>query len=230
MSEAEWPLCQEAGWVARLGQQFHWHNRGYHSFDDFLAALASRKRKAIRKERQAVRDQGIAVRALTGDEITKRHWDSFYRFYIDTYDRKWGYPYLSRKFFPLLSQVMGDRVVLIVAEANGRPVAGALNLRGSEALFGRNWGCARDYPFLHFEACYYQAIEYAIAHGLKRVEAGTQGPHKVQRGYLPTPTYSAHYIRARNFRDAVADFCRQEMALVREEMAERMQQSPYRAA
>ncbi len=228
VNEHEWRLFTDAGWVPRMGLQFHWHNRGYRDFDDFLSALTSRKRKSIRKERRAVGDAGITLSALTGAEIGKRHWDAFYRFYIDTYDRKWGYPYLTREFFDMVIDALGDRVVLIVAEAEGKPIAGALNLCGSEAMFGRNWGCNRDYPFLHFEACYYQAIDYAIAHGLARVEAGTQGPHKIQRGYVPTPTYSAHYIRNRSFRRAVADFCEEECAHTRAEIAALATHSPYR--
>ena len=227
-SETEWALLGAAGWVRRMGQQFHWHNRGYGTFDDFLAALNSRKRKTIRKERRAVAEQGIAVQALGGAAIEPRHWDAFHRFYIDTYDRKWGYPYLTRDFFEILSATMADSVVLVVAERDGVPVAGALNLRGADALYGRNWGCASDFKFLHFEACYYQAIDYAIVHGLARVEAGTQGPHKIQRGYVPVPTYSAHWIANTSFRDAVARFCERERAMVEEELRGLAAYSPYR--
>ena len=227
-TEAEWALLGGAGWVRRMGQQFHWHNPGYGTFDDFLAALNSRKRKAIRKERRAVAEQGIAVRAFGGAAIEPRHWDAFHRFYIDTYDRKWGYPYLTRGFFDILSATMADSVVLVMAERDGVPVAGALNLRGSDALYGRNWGSASDFKFLHFEACYYQAIDYAIAHGLARVEAGTQGPHKIQRGYVPVPTYSAHWIANTSFRDAVARFCTSERAMVEDELRGLAAYSPYR--
>ena len=228
VTEDEWRLFTDADWIPRMGQQFHWYNQGYRDFDDFLVALTSRKRKSIRKERREVREAGITLAPLAGAEITQRHWDAFYTFYIDTYDRKWGYPYLTREFFDRLSHVMGDRVVLIMAEAEGRPIAGALNLCGADALYGRNWGCDRDYPFLHFEACYYQAIDYAIAHGLARVEAGTQGPHKIQRGYLPAPTYSVHYIRNRSFRKAVAIFCAEERAHIRAEIDALAAHSPYR--
>ena len=218
-----------AGWILRHGQQFHWHNEGYGSFDDFLASLTSRKRKNIRKERQAVADAGLSVRAVAGSDIAAADWDAFYRFYIDTYDRKWGYPYLTRGFFDILQATMAEQVVLMMAaDGDGRPVAGALNLRGSDALYGRNWGCLQDYRFLHFETCYYQAIDYAIAHGLDRVEAGTQGPHKIQRGYLPVRTYSAHFIPNPSFRDAVARFCREESAMVGHEIAALATHSPYR--
>ncbi|HSD34686.1 MAG TPA: GNAT family N-acetyltransferase [Alphaproteobacteria bacterium] len=217
-----------AGFLIRTGMQFHWENRGYSSFDDFLAALASRKRKAIRKERAAVGEAGVSLRALTGPEITGKHWDSFFRFYTSTSDRKWGSPYLTRAFFDLLGAAMGDKVVLIMAERNGRPIAGALNLKGADTLYGRNWGCSADVAFLHFEACYYQAIDYAIAHGLARVEAGAQGEHKIQRGYLPVETWSAHWIADAALRKAVADFLKREHAAMEREMAALVELSPYR--
>ncbi|MGE0253799.1 MAG: GNAT family N-acetyltransferase [Alphaproteobacteria bacterium] len=217
--KADWEALGAAGWIQRVGRQFHWANAGYRDFDDFLAALSSRKRKNIRKERKAIADAGIEVRALSGTDIAPRHWDAFYRFYQDTYDRKWGHPYLTRQCFDLLQHRMGDSVVLVMAFRGERPIAGALNLKGPTALFGRNWGCAEDVPFLHFECCYYQAIDYAIAHGLQRVEAGTQGPHKIQRGYMPVETYSAHYIPDRGFRAAVARFCEAERREVEAEMA-----------
>ncbi len=226
--EEETPVFERAGFLLRTGLQFHWENRGYESFDDFLGALISRKRKAIRKERREVAVAGIALRALGGDDIRSHHWDAFHRFYVDTYDRKWGYPYLNRTFFEMLGDTMGDNVVLVMAEHEGEPVAGALNLRGADALYGRNWGCAADFRFLHFEACYYQAIQYAIEHGLARVEAGTQGPHKIQRGYLPRTTWSAHWIRDPGFRDAVADFLGRERRAVEYEIADFMEESPYR--
>lgn len=200
-----------SGYLVRHGHQFHWANDGYDSFDDFLDALASRKRKSVRKERRAVREAGLTTRAVTGDEITSELWDAFYAFYTDTYDRKWGAPYLTRRFFDLLHARMRDRVVLMLAfDAQERPIAGALNLVGSDAIFGRNWGCLADYKFLHFELCYYMSIDWAIAHGLSRVEAGTQGEHKIQRGYLPVTTYSAHLLPDSNFRDAVARFLERE--------------------
>ncbi|MEX0760056.1 MAG: GNAT family N-acetyltransferase, partial [Tistlia sp.] len=170
----EWQRFGSLGFLQRIGRQYHWTNEGYESFDDFLGRMVSRKRKAIRKERRQVVESGIELTALTGDAIQERHWDSFYRFYLNTVDKKWASAYLTREFFHLLGERLGDKVVLIVAEAEGRPVAGALNLRGGDTLYGRNWGCALDYRFLHFEACYYQGIDYAIAHGLRRVEAGAQ--------------------------------------------------------
>jgi hypothetical protein len=224
----EWELLGEAGWIRRRGRQFHWHNRGYATFDDFLGALTSRKRKAIRKERREVAEAGVTVRALTGTEIRPRHWDAFYRFYIDTYDRKWGYPYLTREFFQVLQDTLPDKVVLVIAEHDGHPVAGAINLKGTNALYGRNWGCIEEHRFLHFECCYYQAIEFAIDHGLAAVEAGTQGPHKIQRGYLPTETYSAHFIRHAGLRDAIARFCAEESREVDYEIMAYGDRSPYR--
>jgi len=206
----EWDVMGAAGWIQRIGRQFHWHNRDYQSFDDFLGALTSRKRKQIRRERRAVAEQGITVRPYVGDDIRADLWDAFYRFYVDTYDRKWGYPYLTREFFEAAQARLGERVVLMIAERDGRPIAGALNLKGTTALYGRNWGSRGDYPFLHFETCYYQAIDFAIANGLAHVEAGTQGPHKVQRGYEPVETYSGHFIPNESFRDAVERFCREE--------------------
>lgn len=229
-SEDEWRRLGRLGYLQRIGQQFHWLNRGYAGFDDFLGDLISRKRKAIRKERRTVADSGIRLKTLVGAEIEERHWDAFFAFYSDTHDRKWGHAYLNRTFFSLLGERLGPRVVLVMAEtADGTPVGGALNLRGDEALYGRYWGCLDTYKFLHFEACYYQAIDFAIAHGLKRVEAGAQGPHKVQRGYLPVTTYSAHWIADPRFRDAVEHFLDQERRAVRHEMAALAAESPFRS-
>jgi len=219
---------RKLGFLIRYGEQFHWHNRGYASFDDFLAALASRKRKMIRKERETVRESGIAVQALSGPEIKPRHWDAFFRFYTDTYDRKWGAPYLTRAFFDIAAATLPDKVVLMMAERDGIPVAGALNLVGRDTIYGRNWGCAGDFKFLHFEACYYQAIDYAIAHKLARVEAGTQGPHKIQRGYLPVETHSAHYIRDPQLKAAIDNFIGRERRALAREMAALAELSPYR--
>ena len=182
-NEEEWDGLGEAGWLRRIGMQFHWENAGYSSFDDFLGALSSRKRKVLRRERRDANAAGLTFHALSGADITERHWDAFYAFYQSTVDRKWGSAYLTRRFFSLLGERLGDRVVLMYAENAGKPVAGALNLAGDEALYGRNWGCRGDWPFLHFELCYYRAIDWAIEHGLKRVEAGAQGRHKIQRGY-----------------------------------------------
>ena len=226
--EAEVRLLEERGWLVRRGMQYHWHNRGYGSFDDFLGALMSRKRKAIAKERRRVAEAGIRTPILTGAEIKAHHWDAFHRFYVDTYDRKWGYPYLNRDFFDLLTERLGDRVVLVIAELDGRPIAGALNLRGSDALYGRNWGAEGDHRYLHFEACYYRAIDFAIEHGLERVEAGTQGPHKVQRGYLPVETFSAHWIADPGLRDPVRDFVTREARQIAREMKSMAEASPYR--
>ncbi len=219
-TEAEWERFGAAGFLPRIGRQFHWENAGYGSFEDFLAALSSRKRKQIRRERRDALVNGLEVEIVTGKELESRHWDAFFRFYRATSDRKWGSAYLSRAFFNLLGERMADRVVLFLAKKAGRYVAGALNLRGRDTLYGRNWGCIGDFPFLHFELCYYQAIEYAIAHGLRRVEAGAQGEHKIQRGYLPVTTYSAHWIRDPGFERAVADFVRRERLAIESEMEE----------
>ncbi|WP_316976293.1 GNAT family N-acetyltransferase [Shumkonia mesophila] len=227
-TEAEWQRLAAAGLLTRIGHQFHWTNEGYGDFDDFLNALASRKRKAIRKERQAVADSGVVLRTLTGDAITERHWDVFYRFYRDTIDRKWGPAYLNRAFFSLLHRNLGERIVLMWAEHGGRAVGGALNLIGGDTLYGRYWGCLEPYRFLHFEACYYQAIAFAIERGLKRVEAGAQGPHKVQRGYLPVVTYSAHWIADPALRRAVAQFIEQERQMVEMEGEALAEASPFR--
>jgi predicted N-acyltransferase len=232
-TRGEWDLLREFGMLQRRGVQYHWHNQGYADFGEFLAALVSRKRKQIRKERRQVAESGVSLVALSGDDIQPIHWDAFYRFYRNTTDKRWGQAYLTREFFDLLGQRLGDRVVLILALEEGLPVAGALNLRDDEALYGRNWGCLslsgkRDYRFLHFEACYYQAIEYAISHGLHRVEAGAQGEHKIQRGYLPAETYSTHWIADPRFEAAVADFLRRENRAVDMEIAELTDWSPYR--
>lgn len=217
-----------AGFLKRTGRQFHWENQGYRSFDEFLAALTARKRKQIKRERRDA-NAAVGIELLSGDDLKARHWDAFFRLYTSTSDRKWGSPYLTREFFDLLGARMADKVLLVMAKHDGRYVAGALNLIGPDTLYGRNWGCLGDFPFLHFEACYYRAIEFAIARGLKRVEAGAQGPHKIQRGYLPQPTYSAHWIRDAGFRRAVAEFLQRETMAVESEMAELEQDlSPFR--
>lgn len=225
---AEWERGQTIGLLGRIGEQFHWHNRGYETFDDFLAAFTARKRKAIRKERREALAGGLTVRTLTGDELQTEHWDSFFGFYISTSNRKWGWPYLNREFFDLLHQRMADQVVLFLVEDDRRPIAGALNLRGSDALYGRNWGCIRDVRFLHFETCYYQAIDYAIAHGLQRVEAGAQGPHKIQRGYLPVETYSLHWIADPALERPIADYLARETLAIRREIMSLSAETPYR--
>jgi uncharacterized protein len=219
-TEVEARHLAAAGFLQRMGQQFHWLNDGYKTFDDFLGALNSRKRKQIRRERRDALQGGMEIETLTGRAIRREHWDAFYRFYRATADRKWGDAYLTRGFFDLLGGRMAERVVLIMARKAGRYVAGALNLIGRDALYGRNWGCLGDFPFLHFEACYYRAIDFAIAHGLKRVEAGAQGQHKIQRGYLPVPTYSAHWIRDPGFARAVEDFVRRERLALEYEMGQ----------
>ena len=210
-TEAEWRWMGEQGLGRREGQQYHWQNRGYGSFDDFLAALSSGRRKTIRRERREAQ-AAVEILPLTGADLKEEHWDAFFGFYMDTGARKWGRPYLTRRFFSLLGERLADRVLLILARRGGRWVAGALNLIGDEALFGRHWGCVEDIAFLHFELCYYQAIDWAIAHRLPRVEAGAQGQHKIARGYLPRPVYSAHYIADPALRGPVEDFLRRERA------------------
>jgi predicted N-acyltransferase len=217
-TEREWQHLGAAGFLQRMGRQFHWENAGYQSFEDFLGALNSRKRKQIRRERRDALAGGLEIEMLTGSALETRHWDAFFDFYISTSDRKWGSPYLTRGFFDLLGERLADRVLLVMARQGKRYVAGALNLFGTETIFGRNWGCRGDFPFLHFEACYYRAIDFAIERGLKRVEAGAQGQHKIQRGYLPSPTYSAHWIRDPGFARAVEDFVARERRAIEQEM------------
>lgn len=228
-TSAEADFLEGQGFLIRHGHQYHWRNDGYADFEAFLAALSSRKRKAIRRERRKVAEAGLTVRPLTGEEIEPRHWDHFYRFYQQTYDRKWGHPYLTREFFDLLQERMRERVLLVLCYEGETPVAGALNLIGETALYGRNWGSDGRYDFLHFEACYYQAIDFAIRRGLQRVEAGTQGEHKIQRGYLPVRTCSAHLIPDPNFRDAVARFLAQERAEIAHVLRHLDGYSPFRA-
>jgi uncharacterized protein len=206
-------IFEDADWLIREGTQFHWSNNGYTAFDDFLGELSSRKRKAIRKERESA-VAGLDIVHLSGADITEAHWDAFWHFYQDTGARKWGQPYLTREFFTEIGSTMHDRVLLIFAMRNGRPIAGALNLIGADTLYGRYWGCTEDVPFLHFEICYYQAIDAAIARGLKTVEAGAQGEHKLARGYVPVPTWSAHFIPNAGFRAAIADFLERERRAV----------------
>ena len=226
----EWRFLGEQGMLLRQNQQYHWLNAGYASFDDFLAALSSGRRKTIRRERRdAV--ASLEIHALTGRDLKEEHWDAFYAFYMDTGNRKWGRPYLNRLFFSLLGERMADRVLLLLAKKNGRWIAGALNLIGGDCLYGRNWGCLEEVPFLHFELCYYQAIEWAIMHGLARVEAGAQGQHKIARGYLPTAVYSAHYISDPGLSRAVARFLEEERRQVQGEMDWLAEEySPFRAA
>ncbi|HZG09661.1 MAG TPA: GNAT family N-acetyltransferase [Allosphingosinicella sp.] len=227
IADEEVALFEAAGWLIRTDSQFHWHNDGYASFEDFLAALSSRKRKTIRKERAAALD-GLTVEHVTGAAITEAHWDAFWGFYQDTGTRKWGRPYLTRDFFSLLGERMADQVLLIFATFEGRAIAGALNMIGEDALYGRYWGALAEVPHLHFEICYYQAIEAAIARGLPRVEAGAQGAHKLARGYRPVPTYSAHFIADGGFRRAVADFLVREREAVGEEIGALAEMTPFR--
>jgi uncharacterized protein len=228
LTRAEWELAGEFGFLQRTDQQFHWQNEGYQSFEDFLAVLSSRKRKAIRKERRDALADGIEIEWVTGSDLTEAHWDAFFAFYMDTGSRKWGSPYLTRRCFSLFGETMADQVLLILAKRGGRYVAGALNFIGSDALYGRYWGGIEHHPCLHFEACYYQAIEFAIAHKLARVEAGAQGAHKLARGYLPVETYSAHYIADPGLRRAVADYLKRERLAVAREIALLSEESPYR--
>lgn len=218
---------EDAGWLMRFDTQFHWHNRNYADFDAFLGDLASRKRKAVRKERHAAQ-QAVTIARLSGPDIRGEHWDAFWEFYQDTGARKWGTPYLTRSAFDLLGERMADRIVLILASLDGEPVAGALNFIGKDALYGRYWGCTVDIPFLHFELCYYQAIEVAIELGLSRVEAGAQGGHKLARGYVPVETVSAHYIPHPAFREAVADYLERERLAVAHENSALGQMIPFR--
>ncbi len=199
-----------AGFLARTDQQFHFFNEGFATYDDFLATLASRKRKALKKERREALGDGISIEWLTGSDLTEAVWDDFFAFYMDTGGRKWGRPYLNRKFFSLVGERMAKDVLLVMAKRNGCYIAGAINFIGSDTLFGRNWGCIEDHPFLHFEVCYHQAIDFAIAKGLKVVEAGAQGEHKLARGYRPVTTQSAHFIAHAGLRDAIADYLKRE--------------------
>ncbi len=227
-AEAEFEVGARFGLLQRTGQQFHWLNDSYGNFDDFLAALSSRKRKNIRKERRIAQAFGGRIVALTGDDIQPEHWDAFWRFYQDTGARKWGTPYLTREFFDILQDEMREDVLLVMCERKGQWVAGALNFIGADCLYGRYWGCAEDHPCLHFEVCYYRAIDYAIKHGLKRVEAGAQGAHKLARGYLPKPTYSLHWIAEPGFRDAVATYLEAERDAVDEEIEVLTEYGPFR--
>ena len=227
LTPEERPLFEAAGWLPRADIQFHWENRDYATFEDFLADLSSAKRKNLRKERAAAQ-AGVEIRALTGAEIRPEHWDAFWVFYQDTGSRKWGTPYLTRAAFDLLGATMADRILLVLAFIDNEPVAGALNFIGPDALYGRYWGAVIEKPFLHFELCYYQAIDAAIALGLKRVEAGAQGGHKLARGYAPVQTWSAHYIAHPGFRAAVADFLERERAGVAEHALDLTGRTPFK--
>jgi predicted N-acyltransferase len=224
----EWRFLGAHGFLLREDQQFHWLNERYSTFDDFLAELAARKRKQIKRERRAAAESGIALRWLTGRDLGEAHWDAFFSFYMDTGSRKWGRPYLTRKFFSLVGTAMPEHILLVLCERDGRAIAGALNFIGGDTLYGRYWGAVEDHPFLHFEACYYQAIEFAIAHGLKRVEAGAQGPHKLARGYRPVETLSAHWIADPGLRDAISRYLVSERRAVEEDIAYLRERAPFR--
>lgn len=229
LTESEWAQCGESGLLQRTGEQFHWLNKGYETFDDFLMDLTSRKRKQIRRERREIhQNSDLEVQVFTGKDLSEDHWDAFFQFYVDTGSRKWGRPYLNRLFFSLIGESMPDKIALVMASREGRYIAGALNFIGSDAIYGRNWGCSEDHPFLHFEACYYQAIQFAIERGLDRVEAGAQGPHKLARGYLPVHTYSAHWIREPQFRDAIERYLVHERKQVDEDISYLETHSPFR--
>jgi uncharacterized protein len=228
LTEPEWRAAAEHGYLRRTDQQFHWDNQGYAGFDDFLAALSARKRKAIRRERREAIEPGIDIAWLTGSDLTESVWDAFFSFYMQTGARKWGSPYLTREFFSLVGQSMGDKILLVMAKQGGRPIAGALNFIGGDMLYGRHWGAVEHHACLHFEVCYHQAIEYAIARRLARVEAGAQGEHKLARGYLPSATYSAHYIADRGLRRAVADYLARERAYVEMASREFAEASPFK--
>ena len=228
LTEEEWSAAGKAGYLLRNDQQFHWENRGYANFDSFLGELASAKRKNLRKERAAVREAGVTFDWLTGTSLTESAWDQFFAFYIDTGSRKWGQPYLTREFFSRVSEAMADQILLVVAKLDGRPIAGALNFFGDGVLYGRNWGAIEFVPFLHFETCYYQAIEFAITNNFRKVEAGAQGAHKLLRGYLPTPTYSAHFIGHPGLRRAVGDYLVREREAVSEQIDELTQMGPFK--
>ncbi len=228
LSEPEWHALGRLGFLQRTDQQFHWENAGYADFEGFLNRLASRKRKAIRRERKEALSARVDVCWLTGTDLTEAVWDDFFRFYMETGSRKWGRPYLTREFFSIVSQKMRDRILLVMARRAGRWIAGAINFIGADTLYGRNWGASEHHPFLHFEICYYQAIDYAIANGLKRVEAGAQGEHKLARGYLPHRTYSAHFIANPALRRAVADYLSRERAYVQAAAEELAAAAPFR--
>ena len=228
-TESEWEQFGHEGWLLRTGQQYHWQNRAYTSFEGFLNDLSSRKRKQIRRERRAVMEAGVSFAALSGGDLKPSHWDAFYRFYMDTAGRKWGSPYLNRAFFHGLGDVLADRVLLILGRQHEDWVCGALNLIGDDALFGRNWGTVVDVPFLHFEACYYQAMDAAISLGLKRVEAGAQGEHKIPRGYQPTQVHSAHWIAHPGLRRAVAEYLEREREVIAHDINTLTKLSPFRS-
>ncbi len=227
-TESEWHELGQQGLLQRIDQQFHWQNRGYGSFADFLSDLSARKRKNIRRERRAIQAAGISFEWLTGSELSEAHWDFFYRCYLDTGSRKWGIPYLTREFFSLVGERMAESILLVLCKRGTREIAAAINFIGDTVLYGRHWGCVEDHEFLHFEACYYQAIDYAIATGLERVEAGAQGAHKIARGYVPSLTYSAHWIAHQGLRTALESYLEHERAHIEEHLHELLEHVPFR--
>jgi predicted N-acyltransferase len=228
LTEEDKDIFLEAGFLERNDKQYHWFNENYGSFDDFLEALSSRKRKLIRRERRDALANGITIECLTGSDIKTEHMEAFYTFYMDTGSRKWGRPYLTRAFFSIIQETMPDQILLIMAKREGQYIAGAINFIGGDVLYGRNWGCIENHPFLHFEVCYYQAIDFAIQKGLKKVEAGAQGEHKLARGYRPVTTYSAHYIADPSFRQAVANYLQEERNYIAELQDTLSEQTPFR--
>ena len=228
LTEEDKDIFLEAGFLERNDKQYHWFNENYGSFDDFIEALASRKRKLIRRERRDALANGITIECLTGSDIKTEHMEAFYTFYMDTGSRKWGRPYLTRAFFSIIQETMPDQILLIMAKREGQYIAGAINFIGGDVLYGRNWGCIENHPFLHFEVCYYQAIDFAIQKGLKKVEAGAQGEHKLARGYRPVTTYSAHYIADPSFRQAVANYLQEERNYIAELQDTLSEQTPFR--
>ena len=230
LDQAAWQRRGDEGWLLRTHKQYHWQNQGYKTFDNFLDCLSSKKRKNIKRERRDALANDLEIQRLTGAEITEAHWDAFYQFYIDTGSRKWGSAYLTRSFFSLIGATMAEDILLVMVRRDGRYIAGAINFIGGDCLFGRNWGCIEHHPFLHFEVCYYQAIEFAIEHGLSRVEAGAQGEHKLARGYMPSHTFSAHWIVHDGFRDAVGRYLEEERTHIAEEIDYLEQFSPFKAS
>lgn len=229
MSEEEWQLAGSCGFLQRLDTQFHWYNEGYANFDQFLEELSSKKRKNIRRERRDAVQADVQIEWVTGSDLKEHHWDAFFEFYTDTSYRKWGSNYLTREFFSLIGESMPENTLLILAKRDGRYVAGAINFIGGDTLFGRNWGCTEHHPFLHFEICYYQAIDFAIEHKLRCVEAGAQGSHKIARGYLARETYSAHWLASDDFKEAVADFLQREQRYVKSDIEYVQTHSPFKA-
>ena len=228
INKKEMELLKGKGWLIRTDQQFHWNNNNYHDFDDFLEALSSRKRKNIKKERKEFNEKVLKIETLTGNDIKEYHWDHFYDFYLDTSMRKWGHPYLERNFFSLIGETLSDKVLLIMVKKDNNYIAGALNFLGSNTIFGRNWGCIEHYKNLHFEVCYYKAIEYAITNKLSKVEAGAQGAHKISRGYIPSKTYSAHWIKDIDFSEAISNYLKDERKFIQNNIKQLNENIPFK--